>query len=251
MESTEKFTGRAEVYAKSRPAYPNEFLEYLIAAAQLNEKSIVADIGSGTGILSRQLLDKKLSVIAVEPNDEMRLKAEQALKHTPCFTSIKGTAENTFLNDHSVDAITAAQAFHWFDREKFKQECRRILKQDAKVALVWNSRDLSRDLNKESEKICKEFCPRFNGFSGGMDASPEIFSAFFKDGKYEYQEFRNDLVIDYDGFIGRYLSASYSPKMNEKEFAPFLSAMSDLFAKYSEEGKIILPNITRSYLGNV
>ncbi len=114
MESTDKFTDKAEIYAKYRPSYPLEYIEYLISEAGLNEESMIADIGSGTGIISRQLLGRGYTVIGVEPNDDMRKVAEQTLKPDSRFISVKATAENTTLNDNSVDLVTVAQAFHWF-----------------------------------------------------------------------------------------------------------------------------------------
>jgi len=251
MKSTDKFTDKAEVYAKYRPSYPIEYIEYLISGAALNENCIIADIGSGTGILSRQLLERGLTVIGVEPNDDMRTVAEQTLKTDSRFISIKATAENTTINDKSIDLITVAQAFHWFNMEQFRTECQRILKQDGRVALVWNSRDGSSDINKDSAEVCQRYCPTFKGFSGGMEETPIAFQQFFKDGKYDLKYFRNDLQFNLNGFLGRYLSASYSPKKTEEEYEPFITALSNLYKKYCNSGKIVIPNITRSYFGKV
>ncbi|MGG0293219.1 class I SAM-dependent methyltransferase [Bacillus pacificus] len=251
MKTTENFTDKADIYAKYRPSYPDEYIEYLLSANELNENQIVTDIGSGTGIFSRQLLENGLHVIGVEPNDDMRKMAEQSLNQYPRFQSIKATAENTTLKENSVDLVTVAQAFHWFDKEAFKIECQRILKQKANVALVWNSRDVTSPLIKENAEICQKTCPTFKGFSGGIDETPEVFNSFFKDGEYEFKEYQNDLLFDYESFLGRNLSASYAPKENDKEYKNFVLLLSELFDKYSKNGKIILPNLTRSYMGNV
>ncbi|HFK1456349.1 TPA: class I SAM-dependent methyltransferase [Bacillus cereus] len=251
MKTTENFTDKADIYAKYRPSYPNEYIEYLLSANELNENQIVADIGSGTGIFSRQLLESGLHVIGVEPNDDMRKMAEQSLKQYPRFQSIKATAENTTLKENSVDLVTVAQAFHWFDKEAFKIECQRILKQKANVALVWNSRDVTSPIIKENAEIFQKTCPTFKGFSGGIDETPEVFNSFFKDGEYEFKEYQNDLLFNYESFLGRNLSASYAPKENDEEYKNFVSLLSELFEKYSKNGKIILPNLTRSYMGNV
>ena len=180
MKTTENFTDKVDIYAKYRPSYPNEYIEYLLSANELNENQIVADIGSGTGIFSRQLLDSGLHVIGVEPNDDMRKMAEQSLKRYPRFQSIKATAENTTLKENSVDLVTVAQAFHWFDKEAFKIECQRILKQKANVALVWNSRDVTSPLIKENAEICQKTCPTFKGFSGGIDETQKYLTASLK-----------------------------------------------------------------------
>ncbi len=212
MKTTGNFNDKADIYAKYRPSYPNEYIDYLFTANQLKEDRIVADIGSGTGIFSHQLLERGLNVIGVEPNDEMRKVAEQSLKLYSRFKSIKATAENTTLKGNSVDLVTVAQAFHWFDKKIFKIECQRILKQQANVALVWNSRDLTSPIIKENAEICQKTCSNFNGFSGGIEETPEVFNSFFKDGKYEFKKYQSDLLFNYDAFLGRNLSASYAPK---------------------------------------
>lgn len=251
MKSTDKFSGKADVYSKSRPSYPIEFIEYLLSANTLHETSRVADIGAGTGILSRQLLERGLTLLAVEPNDDMRAKAEQDLHQYEHFRSIKASAEKTSLPDNSVDLVIAAQAFHWFDQEKFKMECKRILKPNAKVALVWNSRDFTSPLIIENAEICKRYCSNFYGFSGGIGEDQEVFKQFFHEGEFEFKRFLNHLTLDFEGFLGRNLSASYSPKPTDKEYQPFVEAITDLFKKYSSSDKIVMPNFTRSYLGNV
>lgn len=251
METTKKFTGKADLYSHYRPAYPEEYIRYLLSYNRLNPDSAIADVGSGTGILTRQLLEKGMKVFAVEPNEDMRHAAEKALSGCPGFTSVSGTAENTGLEENSVDLITVAQAFHWFDRAGFRRECRRVLKQDSHVALVWNSRDGSSRLIIENAEICRKFCPAFKGFSEGIEGTPEVYREFFRDGKYERQVFRNDLEYDLDGFVGRNLSSSYAPKETEPGHADFVRALTELFAKYGRDGRITVPNITRSYIGKV
>ncbi|WHX98417.1 class I SAM-dependent methyltransferase [Neobacillus sp. DY30] len=251
MNPTDKFSGKAEVYSKARPSYPNEYIDYLLSVKFLNKASRVADIGSGTGILTRQLLERGISVIAVEPNDDMRTIAEKHLQQFEHFTSINGSAEETTLPDKSVDLVIAAQALHWFDQEKFKLECNRIMKQDAKVALVWNSRDFSSPLIKENAEIFKKYCPNFYGFSGGMGEGEEVFHQIFENGEFEFKRFPNDLVMDFEGFLGRNLSASYSLKESDDQYQHFVEAITILFEKYSHDGKIVMPNFTRSYLGKV
>jgi len=251
LKTTGNFTDKADIYAKYRPSYPNEYIDYLFSANQLNSDRIVADIGSGTGIFSHQLLERGLHVIGVEPNNDMRNVAEQSLNIHSRFISINATAENTTLKENSVDLVTVAQAFHWFDKKAFKIECQRILKQKANVALVWNSRDLTSPIIKENAEICQKTCSNFKGFSGGMEETSEVFNSFFNDGKYEFKKYQNDLLFDYEGFLGRNLSASYAPKKNDEEYKRFVFLLTELFEKYSKNGKIVLQNITRSYLGNV
>lgn len=245
------FTGKANMYTKYRPNYLVEYINYLISYNSVTSDNVIADIGSGTGILSQQLLEKNLKVISVEPNNDMRIQAEQLLNNYTGFISINGTAENTTLKDKSIDLITVAQAFHWFDKDKFKLECSRILKQNSNVSLVWNSRDFSSEIVQENAEICKRICPLFKGFSGGIEETPEIYKQFFRDGKYDYQVFENDLEFDLDGFIGRNLSASFAPKPEDENYKKFIEEITKLFVKYSNHDKIVVPHITRSYIGNV
>ncbi|PEL12295.1 class I SAM-dependent methyltransferase [Bacillus sp. AFS017336] len=247
----ENFTGKADLYSKHRPSYPKEYIENLLSGNQLSESSVIADIGSGTGILTKLLLEKKLYVIAIEPNDDMRRNAEMALNKYEKYKSINATAENTSLKNNSVDLITVAQAFHWFDKEKFKLECKRILKEGSKVSLVWNSKDLSSPIMIELQEICNETCPKFNGFSGGIEDTPDVYEQFFKDGIFEIKVYKNDLEMDLEGFLGRNMSSSFSPLRGEKEYETYRSALGNLFNKYSLNGKIVYPYITKSYLGHV
>lgn len=251
MDNSDKFTGRASVYKKYRPNYPDEYIDYLAEYNALDARSVIADIGSGTGVLSRQLLKRGFRVVCVEPNEDMRHAAEAELKDYPGFTSINGTAEHTGLAGKSACLITAVQAFHWFDTELFKAECKRVLKGGANVALVWNSRDESSPFVRENERIMKRFCPLFKGFSGGIDDTPEKFGTFFENGAFERRVFRNDLQYDMNSFLGRTLSASYAPGAASPGYKSFVASLMELFEMYSQDGIVTMPNVTRSYIGRV
>jgi SAM-dependent methyltransferase len=247
-----RFTGRAIIYAKHRPAYPDAFIEYLYSGAGFQKDSVIADIGSGTGILTRLLLGKGSFVYGVEPNADMRKAAEQELAQYKNFASVPQSAESTGLNDRSVDFITAAQAFHWFDRQRFKAECQRILKENGKVVLVWNSRDMHSEFVQKCDELNRAYCKDYKGFSGGMNHDgPEEFKDFFKDGIYHCMVFPNDLMFDLDGFIGRSLSASYAPQEEAESYEPYISGLKQLFEKYGDSGRLCMPNLTRAYIGGV
>src|SRR5918993_4084691 len=133
--ATTRFSSRADAYAKYRPGYPAGVVEILKSECGLTADSVVADVGSGTGILTELLLKNGNRVFGIEPNEAMRLFSEEALKDYQQFESVNGSAEATALPDDSVDIVVAAQAFHWFDRQKTKREFRRILKQNGWVVL--------------------------------------------------------------------------------------------------------------------
>ena len=210
-DTLKKFSGRADDYVAGRPAYAEEFVRWLALEQGFSEETIVADIGSGTGKFAKQLLKMGCFVYGIEPNDDMRKKAEENFLKGENFCSVKGTANKTTLKEHAVDVVTSAQAFHWFDVTAFQKECRRILKPDGRVYLIWNVRDMGEKLNQETFAIYRTFCPRFQGFSGGMKKDDERIQTFFE-GHYQYRSFDHPLSYTEETFIRRSLSGSYSLK---------------------------------------
>lgn len=252
----EKFTGKAEIYKKFRPSYPKELIDYLYSKIGFCEDSVIADIGSGTGIFSRLLLERGSHVYCVEPNDDMRKVAENDLGGTDGFTnfiSIKASAENIGLPEESIDFVTSAQAFHWFDMGAFKSECRRILKENGKVILVWNIRDYEDELIKKDYVIRKKYCIKTKGLGLGKTDIPLDLCNFFSDKTYEERIFKNDLVIGRETYIGMNLSKSYSPS-NDKapdKYQGFVKELGELFDEYNTNGLIRFPQFTKSYIGKV
>lgn len=250
MDNTQAFLGRADDYAVGRPAYADAFIDYLYSKQGFCNKSVIADVGSGTGKFAKQLLDKGSLIFGVEPNEDMRDKAVKELVSYKNFKSINGTADETTLADNSVDFVTTAQAFHWFDVAMFQKECRRILKPNGKVLLIWNMRDMSAEVNKACLDIYSKYCPRFKGFGGGIQKDDKRIKHFF-DNKYEYVEFDNPLLYDKDKFISRSLSGSYSLKSGDENYQQYIDALSGLFDTYSTEGILEMSNQTIAYIGEV
>src|SRR4051812_26588364 len=102
---TRRFSSRVENYVKYRPSYPAEVVELLAAECGLTPTALVADVGSGTGLLAELFLKNGNHVFGVEPNREMREAGERLLGSYANFTSVNGTAEATTLPDRSVDMI--------------------------------------------------------------------------------------------------------------------------------------------------
>ncbi len=251
MNNLCKFTGKAEVYSKYRPSYPEAFVDELFRRVHPTEESVLVEIGSGTGILTEQLLRRHNCVIAVEPNDDMRSVAEQNLSRYTGFVSHIGTAENTLLENSCADLVIAAQAFHWFDPEAFRKECRRILRPGALVVLVWNMRDGNAPVMRENAEICRTFCPDFHGFSGEA-VSDEGIVPFFLPGSCEIVEFENPQFYDLETFIGRNLSSSYAPVAGSEQRDGFIAALTDLFnRRKNAEGGLSVRHVTRGYFGRV
>ncbi|MDO4301959.1 MAG: class I SAM-dependent methyltransferase [Clostridia bacterium] len=250
MNNTNLFSGKAECYNKARPGYSIEFIKYLYGRAGFNKESVIADIGSGTGKFSKYLLQRGSKVFCVEPNEDMRKTADRELSIYSNFISVKGEADNTALENSSVDFITVAQAFHWFDTEKFRLECRRILKPGGKAILVWNSRDINHMVNMASNEINKKYCPKFKGFSGGIVKDDERINDFFC-GKYERIEFSNNIYYNRDNFIRRSLSSSYSLNPDDENYSEYIKKMEYIFDQYSCDGIIEIGNNTVGYIGEV
>lgn len=250
MDTTKKFDGRAGDYTVSRPSYAIELIDCLYSNYGVTETSVIADIGSGTGKFAKHLLEKGSEVYCVEPNDDMRCVAECELCGYTNFHSVQGNAENTTLGNGFVDFITTAQAFHWFDVKKFKQECMRIIKNNGKVFLIWNVRDNEDLLNQELHQIYSKYCPNFVGFSGGIEKDDQRIKEFFN-GQYDYVAFDNPLYLDKERFIARSLSGSYSLKEGDKEYEEYIEALISVFDKYANNGVVSIVNQSVAYIGTI
>ena len=178
---TERFSDRAEKYARYRPTYPAKIIEILSDEYHLTPHCTIADVGSGTGIFSRLLLQSGYRVVAIEPNREMRIYAEKDLSEFHRFESVCGSAEKTTLTDSSIDAITMAQAFHWCDIEPAITEFYRILKPGAPLFLIWNERKVDNNrFQMRYEKAIVKFCQDYkdiNHANFSRDRINSIFSA--------------------------------------------------------------------------
>ena len=248
----ERFTGKADIYNKYRPSYPKEFIDYLYSQVGFNKNSVIADIGAGTGKFSRLLLEKGSKVYCVEPNDDMRRTAEEDLSGFENFISVNANASYTGLKNKSVDFVTAAQAFHWFDRQEFKSECQRILKPGGKVVIVYNGPEDCEFIQKRDIITEKYAVGDKMGFQ--QRGGPVVeYDDFFADGIFEAKTFRNDLQYNFDSFIGRELSRSYTPKEDKdpEKYHGLIKELSELFDKYSVNGILNFPHFTVSYVGNV
>lgn len=248
MDAKGLFSNKAKWYQKSRPDYAREWIEDLRAKWKVNSDTIIADIGSGTGILSKQLLELGCTVYAVEPNDAMRLCAEQTLGSISQFVSINATAENTTLLEHSVDIVVAAQSFHWFSMDAFRAECQRVLHQDGLVMLVWNMRVQNNEIVKKNKEICQKYCPLFRGFSGNIQEQSEKIHRFFK-GSYEKKSYPNSLHYTKEQFIERNLSSSYSLAEKDTHYQAYNRALAALFNQYAKNDTICMPYETVCYVG--
>ena len=237
MNTVERFSNRVENYAKYRPGYPREVLTFFCDELDLTENSVVADIGSGTGISSKLFLENGNKVFGVEPNAAMRHAAEEFLVEFANFKSVDGTAENTNLLDNSVDFVVAAQAFHWFDRDETPREFRRISRENGCVALLWNERLLdANEFLREYENLLKKYGSDYEKVRHD-NLDKDIFENSFEV-SFSSKSFQNVQTLDFNGLKGRLLSASYMPSETDVRFAPMVVELQRLFEKHAESGKI-------------
>lgn len=246
MDYTNRFDGRGEVYAKARPRYAGGLFEYLKSEVGAAVGSAFADVGSGTGIFAEQLLNSGCAVFAVEPNDDMRRKAEERLSQREGFVSVNGSAAHTGLPDRSVDFVSAAQAFHWFAPEAFREECRRILRPGGKVVIVYNFRDENAPCTRALAALQRRFNPEFHGFSNGM--SREHCRAFFEGACAVYRA-DNAQRYDRQGYIDRVLSSSYSRRPGEDGFEEYQRGIREIFDEFAVDGWITVPTDTVAFIG--
>lgn len=246
-DNTTRFDGKGEIYAKARPKYAPELFEYMKNTLHIAPGSVFADIGSGTGIFTRQLLDIGCEVFAVEPNADMRARAERRLSCRQGFASVNGSDARTGLQSKSVDFVSAAQAFHWFDKNAFRTECARILKPGGRVMLVYNFR-VEAECTKALAELRRKYSPDFKGFSNGVS---ELDCIGFFGGRCDI--FRADNTQHYDrcGYIDRALSSSYSKSDGEPGYGEYLAELNRIFDEFSHGGSMAVPMETVAYIGTV
>jgi SAM-dependent methyltransferase len=210
----------------------------------------VADIGSGTGILSRLFLAAGCRVLGVEPNREMRLAGESELAGCAGFTSVEGTAEATTLPAGSVHCVVAGQAFHWFEQDLARVEFRRILVPGGAAALVWNDREYdSTPFLRGYEALLVEFGTDY-GAVNHRNLQTEVFDRFFGAGRYEERSYPNRQRLDYAGLEGRLLSSSYTPAPGHPARAAMLGRLRELFQETEKDGQVEILYRTRVWVGS-
>ena len=248
--TVERFSNRVENYIKYRPSYPKEVLDLFVTKMNLRKDSVVADIGSGTGISAKLFLENGNPVFGVEPNAVMREAAEKFLKDYPNFRSVNGTAENTSLRNKSIDFVVAAQAFHWFDQMKTRAEFKRILKDNGFVALIWNERQLdSTAFLRDYERLLIEFGTDYETVRHDNITKETLLNFFQTD--FRQAIVLNRQTVDFDGLKGRMLSSSYIPSEENPRFAEMLKKLESLFAEHAENGRIDILYNTKIFYGRI
>jgi len=250
FDTVERFSSRVENYVKYRPTYPAQVLNLFCDEMNLQSDSTIADIGSGTGISAKLFLENGNMVFGVEPNRAMRKASEKFLQDFPNFKSVDGAAEDTDLENETVDFVVAAQAFHWFDKTKTRSEFKRILKDKGFTVLLWNERQLdSTVFLRDYERLLLEFGTDYEAVRH-ENINKESLQDFFQT-NFEQKTFPNLQTVDFDGLKGRMLSASYIPTAENPRFAEMLENLESLFAQHHENGKIEILYNTKVFYGQI
>lgn len=251
INPTGRFSTRVENYVKYRPGYPQGVIELLRDECGLNSSSVIADIGSGTGILSEMFLKNGLKVYGVEPNREMREAGERLLGAYSNFKSIEGTAEATTLEAGSVDFITAGQAFHWFDRERARREFLRILRAGGWTAFLWNERRTdTTPFLVDYERMLIRYGTDYEAVNHtNIDA--QVIASFFAPGDFRLKIFDTRQVFDFESLKGRLLSSSYTPEEGHPDYNPMLKELERIFQAHEAGGEVAFEYDTKIYYGRL
>jgi len=249
LDPTRRFSDRVEHYLKYRPTYPSEIIALLERECGLTAESVIADMGSGTGLLTELFLKHGNPVVGVEPNQEMRSAGEQALANDANFTSIDATAEATTLPEHSVDLVVVGQAFHWFNRERARDEFVRILKPAGWLMLVWNGFRIECKAVADYQQVFQRYGTDYQ--EAIREITDEEIQAFYAPGKCRRETFYNEQVFDFEGLKGRLLSMSYAPSPDHRDYEPMLQSLREVFDSNQKDNQVVIEYDTAVYYGQL
>jgi SAM-dependent methyltransferase len=241
------FSAKVADYLASRPGYPAALFDRL-AAAGLPRGATVADVGAGTGLLTRDLLRRGYRVVAVEPNPEMRQAADTLLGDFAGYRGVEGCAESIPLAAASVDLITAAQAFHWFDVDRAREEFLRVLTPGGLVALIWNDRVWEDPLHVALDEVFG----RFGGEKRAALVAHEDRSnvpRFFGAGPCTQSAWPHAQPLDEAGLLSLAFSRSYMPAGDSPQGKEADGQLRAIFRRLAVAGAVTVRYRTVMFLG--
>jgi ubiquinone/menaquinone biosynthesis C-methylase UbiE len=247
-DGTNVFSTKAANYARYRWDYAPQAIQAIVDAVHLSAESVVADVGAGTGILTRHFLERVHRVFAVEPNREMRAWAATSLARYPSFHSVDGRAEATTLANESVDLIVVGTAIHWFEPEATKREFTRILRPAGWLAIV-GGRSTDLEMNAALEAVC---IPE-NGWdtSDTMPWPKRPVDYYYGSDAYVRASFPGTWVEPWEAFLGAIISNSCAPDEDHPLYGNLERALKGVFDRFSTDGQLTVPYSTEVCLGQM
>jgi ubiquinone/menaquinone biosynthesis C-methylase UbiE len=239
------FQRAADAYERGRPDYPTAAVEHLLRMLKIGPGARVVELGAGTGKFTKALVASGAEVVAVEPVEAMRRKLGELL---PGISLVDGTAEAIPLAEDSVDAVVAAQAFHWFRTDEAVGEIHRVLKAGGGLGLIWNARDESSEWGRELTRIIEAHegsTPRYKSF-----AWREPFDTGHLFSPLQKAEFPHVQTMSREALQDRVGSISFIAALPDTEREAVLNQVRELVGRDAgnrAESKISLPYRTDVY----
>ena len=245
------FDNKATLYATNRPGYSPHVLKYLQKDLGYSPKALGADIGCGTGQLTKILAGYFEMLYAVEPNDSMMKECRKRLCNYKNIHYVYQSAENIGIANSMLDYITVAQAFHLFHNIETLTELKRILKPGGKLIIIYNMKNHSSELFQKNEEVLLKYCPLYRRNFHAMEFKDGFFHDCFTEDSYQYHYFQNDNTeyLDCDTFINRTLSASYAIQKDNPSFPFFVKELTAVFKDFSVNHKVKMELSTVIYSG--
>lgn len=244
------YVNKSTIYDSARPSYPQEAVLFIQRQLDLSLGLPVLDVGSGTGILTRQLAATGIPMIGVEPDAQMLAKAREQFGQPQVSYSI-GSAERLGVASRSVAALVCGQSFHWFEPEKTRAEFRRVLATNNPVFLIWNIRSPDCDeFHRAYEQLLDDAFKRYAETLQIDDALESKLLQFFT-GPFEERTFQNSQQLTASGLLERTMSCSYAAQPGTLEYHKASHALRALHQKYQQNGAVSLSYTTRVVYGHI
>lgn len=242
MAPLSRFSDRAADYAQYRPSYPAAVIATILDGLDDPTGLVAADIGAGTGISARLLAEHGVHVLAIEPNAAMR----QAATPHSLVEFREATAEQTNLEDASVDLVVCFQAFHWFNPTQSLLEFHRILKPSGRVALVWSERDETDEFTADYSRLIRTTSDYHPAEKRRNSVKPFLASSHFVGAR--QHTFSSKQALDLPGLVGRARSTSYLPREGTA-YQQLASSLQESYNHWADDqGLVYLIYYTSVYL---
>jgi ubiquinone/menaquinone biosynthesis C-methylase UbiE len=251
MDCYRNFSPKADIYANYRWNYNPVAIAEMCQIAGVSKNSVVADIGSGTGMLTSYLLSKVKQIYAIEPNAEMRAIARQNLAHDPAFISVDALASATTLPDNSIDLIAVGRAIHWFNPETARPEFRRIFKPNGWLAICQVPYEDLELLEAVKSLKKEEYGWNIAQDKFQLTKDTNLIAEYFHNNNYKTIKYSSVVKENWQEFMGRICSISVAPNTDNDLFSKFELEAKKIFEHYSSQGILTIKNATEIKLGKL